>query len=62
MLKRVMSELLGVKNILVLNDEAHHCYREKPAKSRKESSRGTRRKTPRRTGRRRGCGFRASKP
>ena len=30
MLKRVMSELLGVKNILVLNDEAHHCYREKP--------------------------------
>ena len=30
MLKRVMPELLGLKNILVLNDEAHHCYREKP--------------------------------
>ena len=30
MLQRVMSELMGVKNILALNDEAHHCYREKP--------------------------------
>src|SRR5437773_1419909 len=30
MLKRVMPELMGLKNILVLNDEAHHCYREKP--------------------------------
>ena len=30
MLQRVMPELMGVKNILVLNDEAHHCYREKP--------------------------------
>ena len=30
MLKRVMPGLLGLKNILVLNDEAHHCYREKP--------------------------------
>ena len=25
-----MSELMGMKNILVINDEAHHCYREKP--------------------------------
>jgi type III restriction enzyme len=32
MLQRVMPELMGIKNILVLNDEAHHCYREKPAK------------------------------
>ncbi len=30
MLQRVMPELMGVKNILVLNDEGHHCYREKP--------------------------------
>src|SRR2546426_7909138 len=30
MLQRVMPDLMGVKNILVLNDEAHHCYREKP--------------------------------
>lgn len=29
MLQRVMPELMGMKNILVLNDEAHHCYREK---------------------------------
>lgn len=31
MLQRVMPELMGMKNVLVLNDEAHHCYREKPA-------------------------------
>ena len=30
MLQRVMGELMGLKNIMVLNDEAHHCYREKP--------------------------------
>ncbi len=30
MIQRVMPELMGSKNILVLNDEAHHCYREKP--------------------------------
>ena len=30
MMQRVMPELLGMKNIMVLNDEAHHCYREKP--------------------------------
>ena len=31
MIQRVMPDLMGLKNILVLNDEAHHCYREKPA-------------------------------
>ncbi|MEQ9453767.1 MAG: DEAD/DEAH box helicase family protein [Phycisphaeraceae bacterium] len=30
MLQRVMPELMGMKNVVVLNDEAHHCYREKP--------------------------------
>jgi len=30
MLQRVMPDLMGLKNILVINDEAHHCYREKP--------------------------------
>jgi len=30
MLQRVMPELMGMKNILALNDEAHHCYRERP--------------------------------
>jgi len=29
MLQRVMPDLMGMKNILVLNDEAHHCYRRK---------------------------------
>ncbi len=31
MIQRVMPELMGLKNILAINDEAHHCYREKPA-------------------------------
>ncbi len=30
MIQRVMPGLMGIKNILVLNDEAHHCYRERP--------------------------------
>ena len=29
MLQRVMPELMGMKHIVVLNDEAHHCYRER---------------------------------
>jgi type III restriction enzyme len=29
MLQRVMGELMGMKQVLVINDEAHHCYREK---------------------------------
>ena len=30
MIQRVMPELMGLKNIIAINDEAHHCYREKP--------------------------------
>ncbi len=30
MLQRVMPELMGIRSVLALNDEAHHCYREKP--------------------------------
>ena len=30
MLQRVMPGLMRMKNVMVLNDEAHHCYREKP--------------------------------
>jgi type III restriction enzyme len=30
MLRRACGDLMGLKNIVVLNDEAHHCYREKP--------------------------------
>ena len=29
MIQRVMPDLMGMKNILAINDEAHHCYREK---------------------------------
>jgi type III restriction enzyme len=32
MLQRVMPELMGIKNIMAINDEGHHCYREKPEK------------------------------
>ena len=30
MLQRVMKELMGSKRVFIINDEAHHCYREKP--------------------------------
>ncbi|MCP4183624.1 MAG: DEAD/DEAH box helicase family protein [Hyphomicrobiales bacterium] len=30
MVRRVANDLMGFKNIVVINDEAHHCYREKP--------------------------------
>jgi type III restriction enzyme len=40
MLQRVMPDLMGMKNILVLNDEAHHCYREKPDAAQEEGLKG----------------------
>ena len=30
MVQRVMPELMGIKNVMALNDEGHHCYRHKP--------------------------------
>ena len=30
LLRRVAGPLMGIKNVVVLNDEAHHCYRERP--------------------------------
>lgn len=33
MIQRVAAKLMGLKRIVVLNDEAHHCYREKPGDS-----------------------------
>ena len=33
MLQRVIPGLMGMKNIMILNDEAHHCYREKPGEN-----------------------------
>ena len=44
MLQRVMPDLMGLKNILVINDEAHHCYREKPDDPDDESLKGDERK------------------
>jgi type III restriction enzyme len=36
MLQRVIPELMSFKRVLVINDEAHHCYREKPGESDEE--------------------------
>jgi type III restriction enzyme len=44
MLQRVMPDLMGMKNILAINDEAHHCYREKPKDPDDENLRGEERK------------------
>ena len=40
MLQRVMPDLMGIKNIMVINDEAHHCYREKPTPEDDEALKG----------------------
>ncbi len=37
MLQRTLGELMGLKNIVVVNDEAHHCYR---AKAEAENAKG----------------------
>jgi len=44
MIQRVMPDLMGMKNILILNDEAHHCYREKPAEPDDEDLKGDEKK------------------
>ena len=38
MLRRVANDLMGIKGIVVLNDEAHHCYREKPGEPEEDIS------------------------
>lgn len=40
MIQRVMGELMGMKNIMALNDEAHHCYREKPGENEVDDLKG----------------------
>src|SRR5207245_2853040 len=62
MLQRACGDLMGLKNIVVLNDEAHHCYREKPQAEDGEKLKGRTRRKQKRTTRRRGCGSRASRP
>ena len=44
MIQRVMPDLMGMKNVLVLNDEAHHCYREKPKEEDDEELKGDEKK------------------
>jgi type III restriction enzyme len=44
MIQRVMPELMGLKNILVINDEAHHCYREKPDTDEEDELKGDEKK------------------
>jgi type III restriction enzyme len=63
MLQRVMPDLMGMKNILVLNDEAHHCYREKPEDADEELKlKGDEKKEAEKNTEARGCGFPALKP
>ena len=40
MLQRVMPDLMGMKNVMVLNDEAHHCYREKQGSDEEDDLKG----------------------
>ena len=40
MLQRAIPGLMGMKNVLVLNDEAHHCYRERPGSTEVEDLKG----------------------
>ena len=44
MIQRVMPDLMGMKNILVLNDEGHHCYRAKSGEDVEGDLRGDDRK------------------
>lgn len=44
MIQRVMPVLMGIKNVLAINDEAHHCYREKPDSDEDEDLKGDERK------------------
>jgi type III restriction enzyme len=44
MLQRVMPDLMGMKNVLAINDEAHHCYREKPVEADTEELKGDEKK------------------
>ncbi|NOY81146.1 MAG: DEAD/DEAH box helicase family protein [Kiritimatiellaeota bacterium] len=44
MLQRVIPSLMGMKDIMVINDEAHHCYREKPGEEEEDALKGEERK------------------
>ena len=60
MLQRVMPELMGMQQIAVINDEAHHCYRERVKDAAGETEadqRARKRRRPRKTTQPPGCGF-----
>jgi type III restriction enzyme len=40
MLERACGDLLKLKNVVVINDEAHHCYRERPPREDEETLKG----------------------
>jgi len=40
MLERACGDLLNLKNVVVINDEAHHCYRERPRQEKEDSLKG----------------------
>ncbi|MEX0953650.1 MAG: DEAD/DEAH box helicase family protein [Rhizobiaceae bacterium] len=40
MLQRACGELLPLKNVVVINDEAHHCYRERPETDEEKALKG----------------------
>ncbi|MGB2972028.1 MAG: DEAD/DEAH box helicase family protein [Candidatus Competibacter sp.] len=44
MIQRVMPDLMGMKGVFVINDEAHHCYREKPHDADEENLKGDEKK------------------
>ena len=48
MVQRVASELMNIRNIMVLNDEAHHCYREKPGEMGADTLKGDEKKEAKR--------------
>ena len=56
-----MRELMGLKNVVVLNDEAHHCYRERPNGRRTEDLHGDDKEEAEATTRPRGSGSPASR-
>ena len=44
MLARACGDLLALKNVVVINDEAHHCYRERPASEEEKALKGDEKK------------------
>jgi type III restriction enzyme len=61
MFQRVMPDLMGMKNIVIINDEAHHCYREKPKDPDDEDLKGDEKKEAERNNKAAASGFWVSK-